>query len=71
MSVITAIESIEVLDFEEFCEKFKIISKFNAGDDGTDEELIITELNNIENKNYIVNFIEDRTDGFFRIQRLV
>lgn len=68
MAVITPIEEIVVSNYKEFCEKFEIISESYAGVDGTDEELIILELNKILNKKFVLNFIEDRTDGYFKIQ---
>lgn len=69
MPVINPTETIEVYDFSDFCDKFEIVSKYNVGDDGTDEELIVEELNKIKKMKFIINFIEDRADGYFRIQR--
>ena len=68
MAVLLPIEEIEVSNYNEFCEKFQVNSKYCAGDDGTDEELITLELNKILKKNFILNFIEDRADGYFKIQ---
>lgn len=68
MAVLLPITAKEVSDFKEFCAKFDINSKYIAGDDGTDEELIILELNKIHNKKFVLNFIEDRADGYFLIQ---
>ena len=42
MSVLLPNEVIEVRDFNEFCDVFKIESNQNTCDDGVDEELIIT-----------------------------
>lgn len=69
MAVLIPIKEIEVSDFNEFCKKFQIISSKIAGDDGTDEELIIRELNKISNKTFVLNFIDDSRDGYFRIQQ--
>ncbi|MDC1068730.1 hypothetical protein OAQ99_06200 [Candidatus Kapabacteria bacterium] len=68
MAVLLPISVTEVSGLDEFCAKFDINSKYIAGDDGTDEELIILELNKIYNKKFVLNFIEDRTDGYFLIQ---
>ena len=69
MAVIFPIEEIEVSDFNDFCEKFQIISSKIAGDDGNDEELILYELNKIFNKKFVLNFINDFREGYFRIQQ--
>ena len=68
MALLIPIEQIEVSDFNEFCNLFNINSELIAGENGTDEELIIEELNKISNKNFVLNFIDDRIDGYFRIQ---
>jgi hypothetical protein len=68
MSVLIPIEEIEVSDFNDFCKKFEIKPLKIAGDDGTDEELIIEELNKIRDKKFVLNYIDNRIDGFFRIQ---
>jgi hypothetical protein len=68
MAVLTPIEVFEISDFREFCAKFDLNSKYVAGNDGTDEELIILELNKILKKKFVLNFIEDKTDGHFKIQ---
>ncbi|MBI2257282.1 MAG: hypothetical protein HYU67_00095 [Flavobacteriia bacterium] len=71
MAILLPIEIIEISNFNEFCKIFKINSEKFAGDDGTDEELIIKELNKISNKNFILNFIDDRNTGYFRIEVFV
>ena len=71
MSVITPKHEVQVEGFREFCEYFKIKTKKRAGDDGYDLELIIEELNKIQNENWIVNFIDDRRDGYFRLQKFI
>lgn len=68
MPVLIPIEEIEVLDFKEFCSTFEIETLKIAGNDGTDEELIIEELNKIRDKKFVLNYIDNRIDGFFRIQ---
>jgi hypothetical protein len=68
MAVLIPIEQFEISDFNEFCEIFKINSDKIAGDDGTDQELIIEELEKIYNKKFVVNFIDNRNDGYFRLQ---
>lgn len=68
MSVLKYIKEIEVSDFNEFCDVFEIETLLEAGNDGTDEELIIEELEKIENEKWVVNFIDNRIDGYFRLQ---
>jgi hypothetical protein len=68
MAVLIPKEEIEVSDFNDFCFELNINSDYIAGEDGTDEELIIMELNKIKNKNYVLNYIDDNRDGYFRIQ---
>ena len=68
MSVLIPIDENIVVDFNEFCDIYEINSNLIAGEDGTDEELIIEELNKISNKNFVVNFVDDRNDGYFKIQ---
>lgn len=57
-----------VNDFREFCDTFNIISNKEAGKDGSDEELIFEELEMIENQKWLINFVENKTDGYFKIQ---
>lgn len=68
MAVLVPIKEIEVADFNEFCETFNIKTEAIAGNNGSDDELIIEELNKLENENWVVNFICDRMDGYFRLQ---
>ena len=68
MSIIIPIKDIKVSDFNDFCYDFKIISDKIAGDNGTDEELIIEELDKITNQKWLVNFVDDNRDGYFRLQ---
>lgn len=68
MAVLIPKEEFEVSDFNEFCSEFNINSDYIAGEDGTDEELIILELDKINKKNYVLNFIDDNRDGYFKIQ---
>lgn len=71
MAVLIPKEEIEVDDFREFCDTFNIKSKKIAGEDGTDEELIIQELEKLDNENWLVNYIDDKIDGYFRLQLIV
>ena len=68
MSVLLPNEVIEVRDFNEFCDVFKIESNQNTCDDVVDEELIITELEKMVNQKWIVNFIDNKVNGYFRLQ---
>ena len=68
MSVLLPNEVIEVRDFNEFCDVFKIESNQNTCDDQVDEELIITELEKMVNQKWIVNFIDNKVNGYFRLQ---
>ena len=68
MSVLLPNEVIEVRDFNEFCDVFKIESNQNTCDDGVDEELIITEFEKMVNQKWIVNFIDNKVNGYFRLQ---
>ncbi|MDD2634948.1 MAG: hypothetical protein PHW82_05555 [Bacteroidales bacterium] len=71
MSVIIPLKEIEVDNFKEFCILFNIKTKKNAGNDGTDEELIIEELEKNKNENWIVNYIYNSSiDGYFKLQLL-
>lgn len=68
MAVIYPNEEFKVSDFMDFCKCFNIFSLKIQGENGTDEELIIEELNKIKNKKYTVAFIDDKNDGYFKIQ---
>jgi hypothetical protein len=68
MAVIIPKKEFEVDDFRGFCLAFDIISNENAGENGTDEELILEELEKREGEKWIVNFIDNRIDGFFKLQ---
>jgi len=67
MTVIKPIKIIEVDHYKSFCEVFDIKTTKVAGINETDEELITEELNKIKNQNWIVNFIDNRKDGFFQL----
>jgi len=68
MTILIPIEEFEVSGYNEFCEMFKINSVLIAGNDGTDEELIYEELKKIPSKKFVLNFIDDKRDGYFKIQ---
>ncbi len=68
MSVIKELKQIEVDDFKHFCEVFDINSLNKAGENGCDEELINEELDKIANEKWVVNFIDNNRDGYFRLQ---
>ncbi|MCX6146130.1 MAG: hypothetical protein NTW25_02615 [Candidatus Kapabacteria bacterium] len=70
MSVIKVIKQIEVDDFRNFCDVFNIKTTMIAGDNGSDEELIIEELDKITNQKWVVNFINNNSDGYFRLQMM-
>jgi hypothetical protein len=68
MAVLVPKKEFEVCDFRMFCNTFNINSKKCAGDDGTDEELLIEELNKIKDDKWLINFIDNRNNGYFRLQ---
>ena len=70
MAIIKPIKEIEVTDFRDFCKEFKINTNYVAGDDGTDEELIESELKKVCKEKWLLNFIDDSRDGYFRIQQI-
>ena len=71
MAIIKPIKELIINDFNDFCNQFNISSNKIAGDDGCDEELIEKELSKIENQNWLLNFINDRNDGYFILQLLL
>ncbi len=70
MAIVNPILKIEVQDYYDFCNKFKINTNLLAGEDGADEELINRELNKNESQNWIINFIDNNSDGYFLLQLL-
>ena len=68
MTIIKPLQEIECSDFREFCDYFNINTNKIAGDNGTDEELIIEEIEKITNQKWILNFINTKYDGYFRLQ---
>ncbi len=70
MPIIEPVESITVRTFSDFCRVFSIKTKLKGGDDGFDEELIRDYLEKRDNYKWIINFIDDKCDGYFLIQRL-
>lgn len=69
MAIIESVESFAVISFNEFCEVFSYKTKLKGGEDGFDEELIRDYLEK-DNQNWIINFIENKYDGYFLIQKL-
>jgi hypothetical protein len=70
MAVIIPKIEVKVEHFRDFCNQFNVQTDKIAGNDGYDIELIIEELNKIKDENWIVNFIDDRQDGYFKLQRI-
>lgn len=70
MTLISPLKKIEVKSFIDFCEKFNIKSEEIAGDNGTDQELIESELNKILDKKWLINFFDDAEDGYFLCQQI-
>lgn len=68
MAIIKIKKELEVDDFRSFCNVFKIKTKLEAGPDGTDEELILEELKNNKSGKWVLNFIDNNRDGYFRLQ---
>lgn len=68
MAVLIPSKIIEVDDFRDFCKKFNINTNIEAGIDDLDEVLITEELNKLDNENWLLNFIDNRIDGYFRLQ---
>ena len=71
MTLINPIKKIRITSFTEFCTIFNITTNLVAGDDGTDEELIINELNKFTNTKWIMNFVDTKEDGYFLLQQLI
>jgi hypothetical protein len=69
MAHIKIIKEYKINDYDEFCKCFSLQQSENAGDNFTDEELIIKELHNLDGK-YILNFIDNDQDGYFLIQEI-
>ena len=67
MPSIKPIKEIIVNDFNHFCEKFKIKTSKIAGDNGCDDELIMEELDKISNQNWLVSFVDNNRDGYFKL----
>ena len=63
---VESLKTIEVADFKEFLDEFDLYSDKVAGDDGTDEELIKEVLEDVSGK-WLVTFVDDGRDGFFRL----
>lgn len=70
MTIIKPIKEIEFRDFKEFCYLFNINTNKIAGDDGTDEELILEEIEKFGNSKWLLNFIDNRFDGYFILQQI-
>ena len=70
MSVIIPKKLLKVSTFHEFCTEFNIKTHKKAGEYGFDEELIVEELDKIKHQKWIVNFINDRNDGYFIVQQI-
>lgn len=70
MAIIKPIKQIEIETFREFCSVFKVTTHKIAGENGTDEELIIEELNKDSKTSWLINFIETRQDGYFLLQQI-
>lgn len=68
MAIINPTLKIEVEDYNDFCNKFKINSDLIAGIDGADEELINRELEKNKSQNWNINFIDNKSGGFFVLQ---
>ncbi|RKE94870.1 hypothetical protein [Ichthyenterobacterium magnum] len=71
MAIIKPNRVFRVNTFIEFCIKFKINSDLIAGENGTDEELIKEQLSTYNKNLWLINFINDRNDGFFLLQEIV
>jgi hypothetical protein len=69
MSILIPIEEIDVVDFKDFCSVFKIYSNSIEYFQEVDEILIIKELNKISDFNFVLNYINNKSGGFFRIQK--
>ncbi len=67
MTLIIPLNEVKVEGFDEFCNIFDIENVKKAGVDGSDQELIEDELHKLKKENWIVNFIENRRDGFFHL----
>lgn len=71
MPIIEPKETIIVDSYNDFCNRYEIKSENIVGDDGCDEELIIRDLNKLYgDNNWIINFIENNSDGYFLIQSI-
>lgn len=70
MSIINSLEKIKVSSFLEFCNVFDIKPIKEGGRDGFDEDLIKEELIKIPNQKWLLNFIDNRRDGYFLLQLL-
>jgi hypothetical protein len=68
MAVLKLKSEIECSDFNEFCDLFEINSEFVAGENGTDEELILEELNKIKDTKFVLTFFDNKNGGYFKIQ---
>ncbi len=67
MAIIIPKKEIIIFDFNDFCKKFNLKTKKNAGENGTDEELIIEELKNIKSEKWMVHFTNNKYDGYFTL----
>lgn len=70
MAVVFPLKQIEFDSFIDFCRYFKIVSSKIVGLNGTDEELIIEELQKFNNERWIINFIDNKNEGYFILQQL-
>ena len=70
MAVIKPLNIFKVATFDDFCIQFKISSNIVAGENETDEELIAHQLETYNNR-WLINFIEDRNDGYFLLQEII
>ena len=68
MSLVKPLKEVNVESFNDFCSKFNYKTDKVAGDDGYDIELIEEVLGQIPHEKWLVNFIEDREDGYFKLQ---
>jgi hypothetical protein len=68
MAIINPTLKIEVEDYNDFCNKFKINTDLIAGIDGADEELINRELEKNKSQNWNINFMDNKSGGYFVLQ---
>lgn len=71
MALIKPIKQIKVGTFEEFCSVFNVTTHKIAGEFGTDEELIVEELNKDSKTSWLMNFIDTKQDGYFLLQQII